>query len=42
MGVEEYRELKIQSAREGRSMKFLLGMLIMDYVNIQKERGHRP
>ena len=42
IGVEEYRELKIQAATEGRSMKFLLGMLIMDYVNLQKERQAQP
>ena len=39
---EAYRALKIQAASEGRSMKFLLSMLIVDYVAANKEGRQHP
>ena len=40
--IEAYRSMKAQARSEGRTMKFLISMLIMDYVNGNKERHQSP
>ena len=39
---EAHRAMKIQAATEGRTMKYLISMVIMDYVNTNKERHQSP
>ena len=39
---ESCRALKAQAAREGRTMQYLVSMMIMDYCNAIRERGQSP
>ena len=39
---EAYRAMKVQAEAEGRSMKYLVSMLILGYVNANKEGRQHP
>ena len=42
ISYESHRAMRIQAAMEGRTMFDLVSMVILDYVNANKERHQQP